>query len=386
MALGPGALASGPAWTEREPIGFLWHHETDTHGRTSARWADGAYAACVRQLRGSPVGHPDPHESCEDVRDGEYITDRNGRRIWVAEADASSLNGRIAARMGELNLLTDRRAYYFDNDGNPVSSPSDLSWNTAVGADADARGYRSANIALGHKAQAWGHGESGDGASIIGASNIAIGRRADASGAFSRNVAIGTRANASGEGTENVAIGAGASATGNSVAIGSDVRASNNEVRIGNESQRVVIGGLDMSELWRTGGTGGGTGGGVDDAMARQLSADVAANSDAIAANAEAIAANTQAIAPLAARVGAFDERINRANATAAALSAVPNSPLEKSFMVGVGLGNHDSETAIAVGASGRIGIDDKGGLLINGGMANSGDGTTVRVGVGFLW
>lgn len=389
-ALGRGALASGPGWTARQPVKLRWHHETDSFGRTSAIWADGARAACVRQLGRSPVGHPDPEASCKDVRDGEYITDADGKRIWVSEEEASTLNERVAARMEELELLTDRRTRYFDQAGNPISSPSDLSWNTAVGADADARGYRSSNIALGHGAQAWGHGEPGN-----GASNIAIGQRADASGAFSRNVAIGTGANASGEDTENVAIGAGASASGNSVAIGSGVRASDNEVRIGNRNQTVVIGGLDMSELWRSGGSGG-----VDDAAVRRLNADVAANSDmilantdaiatntgAIAANAEAIAANTEAIAPLVEQVGAFDERINRANATAAALSAVPSSPVDKNFMIGVGLGGHESETAIAVGASGRIGTGDKGGLLINGGMANSGDGTTVRVGVGFLW
>lgn len=385
-ALGRRALASGPAWSARRPVRIQWNHETDAQGRTGAVWADGAHEACVRQLSSSPVNHPDPERSCAEVQDGTHVRDAQGRRILVAREDASTLNARVAERMEELGLMTDRVAHYFDKDGNPTSSPSDLSWNTAVGADADARGYRSSNVALGHGAQAWGHGERGN-----GASNIAIGRRANASGSFSNNIAIGTGAEATGEDTGNIAIGRGASATGDAVAIGNGVKASDNEVRIGNPNQRVVIGGFDLSEVWRGGGSSPP---GADGAALRQLTADVTANSSAILANAEGIAANAdaiaanseaiQAISPLVEEVGLLDERVSRANATAAALSAVPNSPLEKTFLVGFGLGSHQSETALAVGASGRVGKD--GGVMFNGGMANSGDGTTVRVGVGLVW
>ena len=387
-ALGNGALASGPWWSPRAPVQLRWHHETDTNGMTGAVWADGANAACVSQLRASKVNHPDPDASCEEVKDGQRIVDANGDWIVVERADGWMLNELVGDRMVELGLKTDRFAHYFDADGNPISSPSDLSWNTAVGAGADARGYRSSNVALGHNAAAWGHGEAGN-----GASNIAIGARSDASGSFSNNVAIGTGATASGEDTRNIAIGAGATASGNSVAIGNGVMATDNEVRIGNRHQRVYIGGRDLADLWNN--TGGGS---VDDAAFRRLSDDVglnssaivanadaiAANVDAIAANTEAIAANTEAIAPLVQEVGRFDERISRANATAAALSAVPNSAADKAFLVGFGFGSHESETAVAVGASGRIGKDS--GVMFNGGMANSGDGTTVRVGVGLVW
>ena len=382
-AIGRNALASGPVWEEGFKFrGYKWLPQTTGAGNTGAVWADGAHAACLNHLRSSAARHPDPDESCQVVKDGDWIRDSNGKRILVPKKDAATLIERVAERMTELgeDLKTDSIARYFDADGNALSAPSDLSWNTAVGADADARGYRSSNIALGHRAQAWGHGEERN-----GAANIAVGALADASGSYSNNIAIGRNANASGEDTDNIAIGTGASATDNSIAIGKGVKASDNEVRIGRADQRVFIGRHDLTDILASNAALDGNT--ISGAAIVGLSADIAANSDSITSNAARIAENADAIAafaPVIEEVTGLDDRINRANATAAALSAVPNAPLDETFFVGFGVGAHQGESAVAVGASGRLGKE--GGVVINAGMANSRDGTTARLGVGLLW
>lgn len=78
-----------------------------------------------------------------------------------------------------------------------------------------------------------------------------------------------------------------------------------------------------------------------------------------------------------------LDDRVSQAAAAAAALSAVPNAPgTEEQFFVGVGVGSHGGESSVAAGVSGRLGANRN--IVVNAGIANSGDGTTIRAGVGW--
>ena len=78
-----------------------------------------------------------------------------------------------------------------------------------------------------------------------------------------------------------------------------------------------------------------------------------------------------------------LDDRVSQAAAAAAALSAVPNAPdMDEQFFVGVGVGSHGGESSVAAGISGRLGANKN--IVVNAGIANSGDGTSVRAGVGW--
>ena len=78
-----------------------------------------------------------------------------------------------------------------------------------------------------------------------------------------------------------------------------------------------------------------------------------------------------------------LDDRVSQAAAAAAALSAVPNAPdMDEQFFVGVGVGSHGGESSVAAGVSGRLGANKN--IVVNAGIANSGDGTSVRAGVGW--
>ena len=69
----------------------------------------------------------------------------------------------------------------------------------------------------------------------------------------------------------------------------------------------------------------------------------------------------------------------------ASAMTAVPNVvPGDGSFFLGVGVGNHDGESAIAVGLSGRVGADNN--IYINAGASSSSGETSVRAGVGWVF
>ena len=324
VALGARALASGPAWTDHAiPIGQT--HGVD--GGALAVWDHASLDACNGIM--APAQEGGERNPCDEIVPGELILDQYGEPISPWGSAINDVLERIGIPRSADYFARDEYGEYTDV---ATSGESDLSWNTAVGTGADARGYRSANVAMGHGAEAWGHGvwdgDPEDDLSGQTAANIAIGRMANASGAYESNIAIGNEAKASGE---SMALGRGATASNDSVAIGNGVRADDGEVRIGTVGQSVYIGGRDIQ-----------------------------------------------------AEFEGLDERISQANAAAAAFSAVPNAPLNKGFMVGFGVGNHDSETAVALGAAGRFGKE--GGLTFNGGVANTGDGTTARLGVGLAW
>ena len=78
------------------------------------------------------------------------------------------------------------------------------------------------------------------------------------------------------------------------------------------------------------------------------------------------------------------DERVSKVAAMAAALSAVPNAPTsEGGFFVGVGVGNHDGKSGVAIGLSGCLGRPD---VIFNAGVANSSGETTLRAGIGWAF
>ena len=78
------------------------------------------------------------------------------------------------------------------------------------------------------------------------------------------------------------------------------------------------------------------------------------------------------------------DDRVSKVAAMAAALSAVPNAPTsEGGFFVGVGVGNHDGKSGVAIGLSGCLGRPD---VIFNAGVANSSGETTLRAGIGWAF
>ena len=83
-------------------------------------------------------------------------------------------------------------------------------------------------------------------------------------------------------------------------------------------------------------------------------------------------------------RVTTLSERLNKATAMSAALSALPNVvPGDKRFFLGVGAGHYSSEQAVAIGMSARVGRH----VFVNAGAAvASGDNASVRGGVGVVW
>ena len=83
-------------------------------------------------------------------------------------------------------------------------------------------------------------------------------------------------------------------------------------------------------------------------------------------------------------RVSSLSDRLNKATAMSAALSALPNVvPGDNRFFLGVGAGHYSSEQALAVGMSARVGRH----VFVNAGAAlASGDDASVRGGVGVVW
>ena len=76
------------------------------------------------------------------------------------------------------------------------------------------------------------------------------------------------------------------------------------------------------------------------------------------------------------------DDRVSKVAAMAAALSAVPNAPTSQGgFFVGVGVGNHDGQSGVAIGLSGCLGRPD---VIFNAGVANASGETTLRAGIGW--
>ena len=94
------------------------------------------------------------------------------------------------------------------------------------------------------------------------------------------------------------------------------------------------------------------------------------------------LADHARSIGVNARAIDMVDERVSKVAAMAAALSAVPNAPTSQGgFFVGVGVGNHDGESGVAIGVSGCLGRPD---VIFNAGVANSSGETTVRAGVGW--
>ncbi len=83
-------------------------------------------------------------------------------------------------------------------------------------------------------------------------------------------------------------------------------------------------------------------------------------------------------------RMTSLSDRLNKATAMSAALSALPNVvPGDNRFFLGVGAGHYSSEQALAIGMSARVGRH----VFVNAGAAlASGDDASVRGGVGVVW
>ncbi len=83
-------------------------------------------------------------------------------------------------------------------------------------------------------------------------------------------------------------------------------------------------------------------------------------------------------------RMTSLGDRLNKATAMSAALSALPNVvPGDNRFFLGVGAGHYSSEQALAIGMSARVGRH----VFVNAGAAlASGDDASVRGGVGVVW
>ena len=262
-----------------------------------------------------------------------------------------------------------------------------------------------------------------------------------AAAAGQSSVALGQGASASATGTEGIALGRRASATGTKgIAIGSDVSAGYNEVVVGTDDHTYDLPGLAK----HTSGTRVVT---VDSegrlstqaaASSPSLSASLrgaaALSSEATALNRdmgtrtdaadyeEAPAIGSGPTAPETAeqrrvvvqdtnrdgsvrlrtldfsdlsgmdrrldgveqRVSSLSDRLNKATAMSAALSALPNVvPGDNRFFLGVGAGHYSSEQALAIGMSARVGRH----VFVNAGAAlASGDDASVRGGVGVVW
>ena len=96
------------------------------------------------------------------------------------------------------------------------------------------------------------------------------------------------------------------------------------------------------------------------------------------------LASHADMIGTNAKSIKMVDDRVSKVAAMAAALSAVPNAPTsEGGFFVGVGVGNHDGKSGVAIGLSGCLGRPD---VIFNAGVANSSGETTLRAGIGWAF
>lgn len=112
-------------------------------------------------------------------------------------------------------------------------------------------------------------------------------------------------------------------------------------------------------------------------------------NRQNIAANRQAINKNTKAIQQLNRNFNDLWDKVERNNkdmkrgvAGAAALAGMPQVGQYEDFMVSAGVGHYKGETAVAVGASGRINSN----VVVKGGVAFTSGEAVVNGGVGIAW
>lgn len=108
-----------------------------------------------------------------------------------------------------------------------------------------------------------------------------------------------------------------------------------------------------------------------------------------IEANRQAINKNTKAIQQLNRNFNDLRDKVERNNkdmkrgvAGAAALAGMPQVGQDEDFMVSTGVGHYKGETAVAVGASGRINSN----VVVKGGVAFTSGEAVVNGGVGIAW
>ena len=271
----------------------------------------------------------------------------------------------------------------------------------------------------------------------VTAGGVAVGVGTRAAGVNS--IALGWDAEATG--TDNIALGRGARASGtNAIAIGPGVSAAQNEVVIGTDDHTYELPGLGKhpsgtrvvtvdseGRLSTQAATSSSSrsaslrGAAALSSEATSLNRDMETRTDA-ADYEEAPAIGSGPTAPETAdrrrvvvqdtnrdgsvrlrtldfsdlsgmdrrldgveqRVSSLSDRLNKATAMSAALSALPNVvPGDNRFFLGVGAGHYSSEQALAVGMSARVGRH----VFVNAGAAlASGDDASVRGGVGVVW
>ena len=363
-----------------------------------------------------------------------YRASATGDRA-TAIGDRASATGDRATAIGDRASATGDRAIAI---GNPATTTARSLGAIAIGMESQADGWKSiaigahartreaAAVAVGRSSSAYAH-------------SVAVGVGAEA--AAQSSIALGHGASASATGTEGIALGLRARATGTKgIAIGSHVSAGQNEVVVGTDEHTYKLPGLRS----RTSGTRVVTvdskgrlstqaaassssrgaslrGASALSSEATALDRDMGTRTDA-ADYEEAPAIGSGPTAPETAdqrrvvvqdtnrdgsvrlrtldfsdlsgmdrrldgveqRVSSLSDRLNKATAMSAALSALPNVvPGDNRFFLGVGAGHYSSEQALAIGMSARVGRH----VFVNAGAAlASGDDASVRGGVGIVW
>ncbi len=321
-----------------------------------------------------------------------------------------------------------------------IGSEANASGGIAMGRNARSRGH---GIALGRYADSDGGVSLGNRATT-GQFATALGGYSRATAAGGVAVGVGARA----EGLNSIALGRGASVTGTrGIAIGSGVSAVQNEVVIGGAKGQHTYKLPGLVKTTHTSGTRVVTvdsqgrlstqaatsspaspsrgaslrGGAVLSSEVTPLNRDLGTRTDAADyEKAPAIGSGPEApetaeqrrvvvqdtnrdgsvrlrtldfgdltgvdrrLAGVEQRVTSLSDRLNKATAMSAALSALPNVvPGDNRFFLGVGAGHYSSEQALAIGMSARVGRH----VFVNAGAAlASGDDASVRGGVGVVW
>ena len=233
--------------------------------------------------------------------------------------------------------------------------------SVAIGAKAQVEAYTSAaGVGQGSAAVAIGYG-----ARTKGTGSIAIG-----AGATAADVTPATDDTPEVvEVAENaIAIGNGATANGdNGIAIGAGTTAGENAIVIGTDEHSVSVGGMDLT--------------GIDVAVDTNT-AGVASNVADIATNVEDIATNVAGISTNAANIyrNSSDIESNRSGvAMAIAFAHLPQVADGDRGSWGIGAGQFDGQSAIALGMSLRV--QEKGQIKF--GVSSSGGETSVGIGFG---
>ena len=190
----------------------------------------------------------------------------------------------------------------------------------------------------------------------------------------SDSVAVGAGATTTGEGS--IALGMGTTAEGdNSIAIGAGAMAGENAIVIGSDAHTsVTVGGMDLTGIDQAVGT--------NTAGIETNVEGIATNAGGIATNAGGISANTSGISANRSDIfrNSSDIDSNRSGvAMAIAFAHLPSVATGDRGSWGIGAGQFDGESAIALGMSLRV--QERGQIKF--GVSSSGGETSVGIGFG---